>query len=130
MPCPWYKDGYCTSPALEHPSKDPVIQDKCLGDELLYKTCKYYREPAARKAGGSLIAKFGRPLLLIHSISVKPSSGCEFFKVEKHETGSYLAACEVLGRYLTRYEVSLCEKKWVECPYRKVGQVLKGEGRR
>ncbi len=127
MPCPWYKDGYCTSPALERPSQDPVIPSVCLGDEPVYRLCKFYREPTTlgRLPGRVYPSKFGKPLLLIHSLKEEPKSGCEFFVVEKHESGAYLAGCEVLGRYLTRYEVPLCEKSWQDCPYRKIGLALR-----
>ena len=132
MPCPWFKDGFCTSPALERPSTDPVIPQKCLGDETVYRACKYYREPTSisLKAAQPYISKFGKPLLLIHSLSKKPSSGCKFFIVEKHESGAYLAACDVLGRYLTRYEVPLCERHWENCPYRRVGLVLEEQSKK
>jgi uncharacterized RmlC-like cupin family protein len=106
-----------------------VIPEKCLGDETVYKACKYYREPTSLSLtqGKLYQSRFGRPLLLIHSLTIKPNSPCEFFVVEKHESGVYLAGCEVLGRYLTRYEVPLCEKHWDECPYRRVGLLLKEE---
>lgn len=120
MPCPWYREGVCTSPMLDSPSNEPVIPARCLGDENIYRTCRYYKEP------GDTIKPyrpgfFGKPLLLIHSISRVPRSECDFFVVEKHESGCYLAACKVLGRYLTRYEVALCESHWDSCPYRRVG---------
>ncbi len=125
MPCPWFKDGFCTSPALERPSTDPVISTKCTGDEVIYRACKYFREPSTSlTAGRTYPSKYGKPLLLIHSLTRKPSSNCEFFIIEKHESGAYLAACDVLGRYLTRYEVPLCEKHWDNCPYRRVGLTL------
>ena len=68
--------------------------------------------------------RYGKPLLLIHSISYLPKSSCEYFVVERHESGTFLAACHVLNRYLTRYEAKLCETHWKECPYRKVGMRL------
>lgn len=60
------------------------------------------------------------PYKKIFLLSRKPSSQCEFFKVEEDEEG-YLAYCKVLGRYLTAYAVAKCEKHWQTCPYRKMG---------
>ena len=122
MPCPWYRGGVCTSPLLESPSPDPVIPSICLSDDS-YVRCRYYVEPRGREVRG-FSGRFGKPLLLIHSISRLPRSNCEFFIVEKHESGAYLAACEVLRRYLTRYEVRLCEEYWRDCPYRRIGRRL------
>jgi hypothetical protein len=51
----------------------------------------------------------------------KPSSDCEFFKVEKTQEGLYVAYCEVLGRYLTKFQVEKCERAWKTCPYRRFG---------
>ena len=118
MPCPWYKDGVCTSPALESPSPDPVIPAICLGDEEVYGKCRYFRKVSKQAAP---TYKASKPLLLIHSLSKEPRSGCEFFTVERHESGSFLSVCRVLGRYLTRYEVKLCERYWRDCPFRKLG---------
>jgi len=120
LPCPWYKDGLCTSPALDEPSKDPVIPSICLSNREVYSKCRYYREVSGREPR-EFSGKYGKPLLLIHSISRIPRSMCEYFVVEKHESGTYLAACHVLDRYLTRYEVHLCENHWKDCPYRKIG---------
>lgn len=96
----------------------------------MYKKCPFYRERAEVKRGKEGVrrrsGKYGRPLLLVHSLQKKrPKSGCEFFVVEEDESGAYLAACDVLGRYLTRYEVPLCENHWRECPYRKIGVTIK-----
>ena len=124
MPCPWYRDGYCHSPALGEPSSDPVINAVCLGSEAVYKKCPFYRERAeVRREEGvrRRSGKYGRPLLLIHSLKKCPKSDCEFFVVEEDESGAYLAACNVLRRYLTRYEVPLCENHWKDCPYRRIG---------
>lgn len=120
MPCPWYREGMCNSPILESPSNEPVIPLKCLGDESAYKSCRYYREEEST-VRSYRPGFFGKPLLLIHSINNIPKSGCEFIIVEKHESGCYLVACKVISRYLTRYEVGLCETHWQDCPYRKIG---------
>ena len=123
MTCPWFKAGMCTSPLLGEPSRDVVDYSTCLGDESVYKGCRFYTESSPRRR--ERVGPMGKPLLLVHSLSTKPKSGCEFFFVEEHESGSYLAGCEVLGRYLTRYDVKLCEKHWIDCPYRKIGLRIK-----
>ncbi len=115
MPCPWYKNGMCTSPVFREPTPDPVVHTVCLGSESVYRGCRYFRERE------SDLSRFGKPLLLIHSLEGEMKSDCEFYVLGKHETGSYLAACEILGRLLTRYEVRLCVNYWRNCPYRKIG---------
>jgi hypothetical protein len=63
----------------------------------------------------------------IFALPRKPSSGCEFFKVEKTGDGSYVARCLILDRYLTIFQVEKCERYWQTCPYRRFG-VSKMEG--
>ncbi len=119
VPCPWYKNGMCTSPLLDTPSADPVIPQRCLSDAS-YKDCKYFKDLSE----SNISPNYGKPLLLIHSLSTQPRCSCEYFIYTQHESGTYVAACKVLRRYLTRYEVKLCEKKWRECPFRKIGLKL------
>ena len=57
----------------------------------------------------------------IFVLNRKPSSECEYFRVEKTSEGMYVAYCEVLGRYLTRFHVEKCERSWKTCPYRRFG---------
>ncbi len=123
MPCPWYREGLCTSPKLENPSSDPVMPHRCLGAEEVYSKCRYYSTEEKVKlkpvTPTSAISIFGKPLALLHAIRQKPSSECEYFEVK--DTGEhYLAGCKVLRRYLTIYEVDLCNKYWRECPYRRI----------
>ncbi len=125
MSCPWYKDGFCTSPKLEHPSSDPVSLMTCLRGPNEYANCRYFSEKAR---GGSApmtssATKFGKALLMIHALNDKPRLGCEFFEADNHE-GYYLAGCLVLKRYLTKFEATECEKHWRSCPYRRVEQAL------
>ena len=40
--CPWYKDGYCTSPLLEHPD-NAVTGPHCF-EQHKYTTCRFYTE--------------------------------------------------------------------------------------
>ncbi|MGC8974773.1 MAG: hypothetical protein ACP5KB_01080 [Thermoprotei archaeon] len=124
MPCPWYKDGVCTSPKLEQPSSDPVTM-ACAGGPRQYRECRYFMERAEspQLAGVTATVKFGKALMMIHALNERPKSECEFFESEDHE-GYYLAGCAVLRRYLTKFEVPDCEKYWVNCPYRKVEKSL------
>ncbi|PUA32224.1 MAG: hypothetical protein B7O98_06020 [Zestosphaera tikiterensis] len=118
MPCPWYREGLCTSPKLESPSSDPVLPHICLGAEEAYIKCRYYSSGERIKPKPA-VPMFGKPLTLLHAIKQKPSSDCEYFVVE-YVGEHYLAGCKVLRRYLTTYEVDLCSKYWRECPYRKI----------
>ena len=94
----------------------------------MYKKCPFYRESTEKKKEGVMKRKsrYGRPLLLVHSLQKKrPKSECEFFVVVEDDSGAYLVACDVLERYLTRYEVPLCENHWKDCPYRKIGITIR-----
>ncbi len=124
MGCPWYKDNMCTSPKLEQPSSDPVTMI-CTGGPRQYRECRYFVEKTETTQLTSTVvtARFGKALLMIHAINEKPRSECEFFVSEDHE-GYYLAGCNVLRRYLTKFEVPDCEKYWVNCPYRRIEKSL------
>lgn len=116
--CPWFRDGACTSPALGGGPDNSVINvSVCLGGPEQYTRCKFYVAPP--KDSSASLKRYGKPLMLINSLPKEPRSGCEFFRVIRHDSGVFLASCEVLGRYLTRYEVSLCEKYWRDCPFRR-----------
>lgn len=121
--CPWYKDGYCTSPQLDYPSSDVVNKVYCLGGSELYTRCRFYREPQPIKEGG--YDEFGKPFLMVHGLDKAPEAMCEFIKVFKHEQGKYLAGCSVLKRFLGIHEVNLCGSFWKQCPYRKLGLKLR-----
>ncbi len=119
MPCMWYKSGLCTSPALDKPSSDVTLPSRCLGQG--YTTCKFFRDvdtsiiPEAKSG-----REYGRPILMIHGLNKPMKSDCKYFRLLNHESGSYLAACEVLKRYLNIYEVPLCINYWNDCPFRKL----------
>jgi len=123
LPCPWYKEGVCTSPLLKEPSRDPVIPSICSSNREVYSRCRYYVEPTGKEPK-EFSGKYGKPLLLIHSLNKPPRCLCEFFIIEKYEGNTYITACKVLNRYLTRYEVNLCSQYWSDCPYRKLGLKL------
>lgn len=117
--CPWYKDGYCTSPLLDAPSADVVNKIQCLGGREVYAQCRYYRETQVIREGG--YDEFGKPFLMVHGIDKPPEIFCEFAKIFKHEQGKYLAGCRALGRFLGIHEVDLCSTHWKQCPYRRIG---------
>ncbi|MEM0066680.1 MAG: hypothetical protein QXZ22_00960 [Sulfolobales archaeon] len=120
--CPWYKDGYCTSPLLDGPSADVVNKVQCLGGRELYIQCRYYRETQEVSEGSYDV--FGKPFLMVHGIDKPPDVSCEFAKVFKHEQGKYLVGCLVLKRFLGVHEVSQCSSYWKSCPYRRIGLKL------
>lgn len=120
MPCIWYKGGLCTSPALDKPTADVTLPSRCLSQG--YTTCRFFKDistsPTTSDARSS--REYGRPILMIHGLNKPMKSDCKYFKLLNHESGSYLAACEVLKRYLNMYEVSLCVDYWNDCPFRKL----------
>jgi len=128
VPCPWYRNGMCTSPRLRQPSRSVVSPQRCLGSETEYKSCRFYVEPPQQGGGGRrgghglvetmkpALAQQLRPYQPIHLLARRPSSRCPFFKVYSYG-GGYLAYCKVLNRLLTRSEVELCEKYWQTCPF-------------
>ena len=117
--CPWYRDGYCASPALEAPSADVVNRVQCLGGSEAYTQCRYFRKPQPVGEGG--YDEFGKPFLMVHGLDRAPEAYCEYMRVFKHEQGKYLAGCLVLKRFLGVHEVSLCGSSWRSCPYRRIG---------
>ncbi|MEM1623136.1 MAG: hypothetical protein QXZ60_03700 [Sulfolobales archaeon] len=120
--CPWYKDGYCTSPSLDGPSADVINKVQCLGGREVYTQCRYYRETREVSEGGYDI--FGKPFLMVHGIDKPPDISCEFAKIFKHEQGKYLVGCLVLKRFLGVHEASQCGSYWRICPYRRIGLKL------
>ena len=117
--CPWYRDGFCTSPLHEVPTQDVVNKIQCLGGREVYTQCKYYREPTQVREGG--YDEFGKPFLMVHGLDRAPEIACEYVRVFKHEQGKYLAGCVVLGRFLGIHEVDTCGRFWRQCPFRRIG---------
>jgi len=124
MPCPWYRNGLCTSPRLRRPTASVTNPSRCLGGESEYKSCRLYTEPANASSSASKSIASPRPALieqlkpynLIHLVERKPQAGCPYMKIHNY-SGGYLAECLVLGRLLTRSEVKLCEQGWSSCPF-------------
>ncbi|MEM0453303.1 MAG: hypothetical protein QXO98_01400 [Sulfolobales archaeon] len=105
---------------LDKPSSDVTLISRCLSTTE-YTSCKFFRES---QISPSLIheqigREYGRPILMIHGLTKPEKSECQFFKLVSHESGNYLAACDVLRRYLSIYEVRLCAQLWADCPYRR-----------
>ena len=132
MPCPWYKNGMCTSPKLHRPSSAVVNLERCMGGPEQYKTCSFYVEPGGESEESnrstpaitsftkSGLEKKLKPYPPIHLLDHRPESGCQFLKVYEY-SGGFLAYCTILERLLTRSEVKLCESHWRQCPIRKIG---------
>ncbi len=135
MPCPWYKNGMCTSPKLKEPTSAIVQPDRCGGPPEQYKTCRFYVEPGGEREEKSgregvpsitSFAKSGlekklKPYPPIHLLDHRPLSDCEFIKVYEY-SGGFLAYCAILERLLTRSEAAVCEKHWRQCPIRRIGR--------
>ncbi len=97
-----------------------TLTSRCLSPSE-FISCKFFRES---QAGVGVIheqigREYGRPIVMIHGLRKPERSECKFFKLISHESGNYLAACDVLRRYLNMYEVRLCSQLWVDCSYRK-----------
>lgn len=96
---------------------------RCLSSSE-FISCKFFKES---QTGVSVTheqvgREYGRPIIMIHGLKKPERSECKFFKLISHESGNYLAACDVLRRYLNIYEVSLCSQLWADCPYRKLAE--------
>ena len=125
MPCPWYRGGLCTSPLLDKPTTDVTLLSRCLSN-VEYSTCRFFKELNQSVSTREEGKEYGRPILIIHGLTKPLRSECKFFKLFTHESGNYLAACDILRRYLNLYEVDLCIKYWSECPFRKCGDLTTG----
>jgi len=123
MPCPWYRNGVCTSPKLSSPSSHVVVKSRCLGSEAEYKSCHFYVEPEKAQLGSGLEAhlkpaslKDLKPYPPIHLYSKRVESKCPFIKVYEY-MGGWVAECTVLRRLLTKSEIDKCNKYWQTCPF-------------
>ncbi len=122
MPCPFYKNGLCTSPRLSSPSPSVTSRQRCLGEEPDYMSCSYYVEAESTSTGSlagytleTALGKQFRPYVPIHVVASKPKSECPYIKIHDYG-GGYLAQCQVIERLLTRSEIKLCENYWKTCP--------------
>jgi len=122
MPCPWYSQGFCTSPKLEIPSDAVTSPERCLGDETRYTSCPYYVEPSARKKQrNTSIPKHNlRVYAPIHALVYDVHVECPYAEIVKLENGIKVLYCKALDRLMTRFEAELCSKYWRDCPYREI----------
>ena len=116
MPCPWYQNGYCTSPVLGVPTDVVVSPDRCLSDSA-YRSCRFYVDPHRERMVRSVRLVKREPYLPISALPQEPKIGCEFAIVEK-KGDFYVVYCIARQTYLTRWDVELCEKFWQQCPIR------------
>ncbi len=128
MPCPYYMNGYCTSPKLPQPSEHVVTLERCLGDESAFKLCRYYVEKSESTMNTGILSYSNRKEGLpsgtriypaIHLIHTKPTSSCTYFKIYEI-TGGFVAYCDKLKRLLTKSEAQRCSKYSEDCPYRRI----------
>ncbi len=132
MPCPWYRNGLCTSPKLGRPSSIVVSKERCLGSEAEYRTCQYYVEPKTgeeEKRGLQVHLKPAAlknlkpyPPIHLYTKPIKPS--CPYMKVYEY-MGGWLAECTVLKRLLTKSEIDKCISYWRSCPIYRQAEEMK-----
>lgn len=116
MPCPFFKNGRCRSPVLGSMSTEELYErGKCDGEG--YKSCKYYKEGMSASGDAAFLDK--RPDPLLNLLEKAPKESCPFIKIYRAERG-YAAYCSTLDRFLTRYEVPLCEQAYERCPFKKI----------
>ena len=75
MPCPWLRNGMCTSPKLSEPTSSVVDQQRCYHE---YTQCKFYvsneEEEGLEKFMKTKEEKKYKPYKLIHALITKPKS--------------------------------------------------------
>jgi hypothetical protein len=122
MPCPFFKNGLCTSPLLGEPRADVYRPGVCDGDKSMYSKCPYYTEKGLETLQtftmDDVVRKL-KPDPLLHYMRKRPVSSCKYMKVYEI-SGHYVAYCQLLGRLLTRYEAELCVTMPEGCPIRKL----------
>ncbi len=134
MPCPYYKYGMCNSPKLDQPTDEFVNPVRCNGGPEIYVTCAMYIPPeesrslntlekndqgTSKNTGNITEPRDNRGIYpLINSLPMPIHSECQYYRLEKRSSGIIVARCEILKRYLTKYEAKLCEHYWRDCPFR------------
>jgi hypothetical protein len=119
--CPYYKNGYCTSPALDKPSDIVTSNNRCFGQ---FKTCRYFLDDGSDSKTG--LEKFNEDKTIEQEIRFYPKinaleniidSGCEHYQLIKSEKG-FIAYCNAIKRVLVTRQTILCNKEFQRCPYR------------
>ena len=117
--CPYYKNGYCTSPALDQPTDAVTASNRCLGQ---LKTCRYFIEQESKSG----IETFTEDKSVDREIKFYPkinvlekelTSECENYKLIKSEKG-VVAYCKAIGRVLVTQQAVLCSREFSRCPFR------------
>ncbi|BDB97739.1 hypothetical protein [Saccharolobus caldissimus] len=118
--CPYYKNGFCTSPALDKPTDAVVSTSRCFGQ---FKTCRYFLDNEDSKVGLEMYNEdktIEQEIRFYPKINVLESpidSGCENYQLIKSEKG-LIAYCKVLKRVLITQQATLCNKEFLKCPFR------------
>ncbi|MEW9491572.1 MAG: hypothetical protein TQ35_0005135 [Candidatus Aramenus sulfurataquae] len=117
--CPYYKNGYCTSPMLDTPSDSVVSPQRCF---KTYKGCRFYVDKGEEKQGLEVydeerIEQEVKFYPRVNVLMEKVDSECQFFQLLRTNSG-FIAYCKVLGRILTESSAELCSKYWQKCPIR------------
>ena len=123
MICPYYNNGYCTSPRLGKPLSSVTSSLRCRKN---YVTCSYYvprgdTEKEEEKHGLTrYITTEDKRINFYTQINlIDPDmiSNCEYFTPIRTEKG-LVARCEAMDRLLARHQALLCVKEYPTCPFR------------
>ncbi|WP_338601477.1 hypothetical protein V6M85_00210 [Sulfolobus tengchongensis] len=119
--CPYYKNGFCTSPALDKPTDAVVSSNRCFGQ---FKTCRYFLDDGSENKTG--LEKFNDSKTIEQEIRFYPrinvlenvlDSSCENYQLIKSEKG-FIPYCNAIHRVLVTQQAVLCNKEFQKCPYR------------
>lgn len=113
--CPWFRDGYCISPLLQHPDNTITSSRRCQG---LYTTCRYFVDPADPPTERKTfrITEMVKRMQHIYALDAVPERACEFALFIN--AGKYYTFCNVIKRYLPVSVAKLCITQYQKCPFR------------
>jgi len=119
--CPYYKNGYCTSPLLEQPSQEFTSSQRCLTEN--FKTCRFYipKEDEIEKKALEQYIYEPKEIIIFSPVNVidePKNSECEYYQLLKTDKG-YIAKCRIMKRVLTKSQANNCVSYWNTCPIRK-----------
>ncbi|BFH73815.1 hypothetical protein SJAV_17590 [Sulfurisphaera javensis] len=109
MVCPYYRNGYCTSPLLPSPDDTVTTKSRCYDN---FKSCRYYVEQELKN---ELKINFFSEVNLLNE---QLSSQCEYFDIKRVNQG-YISYCKAINRVLTLSQAKNCVIYWQSCPFRK-----------